>query len=128
MSELNLAPYWERVETRFRAISVALAEGDPATLSAEAAALQQLAVDLQAFLNSGGTLARMSPALLTRMQELLALMPALRDALYRRSAYVDQALKTVVPAVATEATYGSGGSGKYGAVAKQSGSMKPIAA
>ena len=127
MSELNLAPYWERVETRFRAISAALAEGDPATLSAEAAALQQLAVDLQAFLNSGGTLARISPALLTRMQELLALMPALRDALYRRSAYVDQALKTVVPAAA-EATYGNAGATKYGAIPKQSGTLKTISA
>lgn len=127
MSELVLDPYWERVETRFRAISVALSEGNPENLSAEAAALQQLAVDLQAFLNSGGTLARMSPALLKRMQELLALMPVLRDALYRRSAYVDQALKTLVP-VAAEATYDNGGAAKYGVIPKQSGSLKTVAA
>lgn len=127
MSELALDPYWERVETRFRAISVALAEGNPGSLNEEAAALQQLAVDLQAFLNSGGTLARMSPALLKRMQELLALMPVLRDALYRRSAYVDQALKTLVPAAA-EATYDNGGTAKYGLIPKQSGSLKTVAA
>ena len=127
MSELAVDPYWERVEARFRAISAALAEGNPVTLSEEAEALQQLAVDLQAFLNSGGTLARMSPALLQRMQELIALMPALRDALYRRSAYVDQALKTLVP-VAAEATYGSGSTAKYGAIPKQSGSLKTVAA
>ena len=127
MSELALEPYWERVETRFRAISAALAEGNPVALNDEAAALQQLAVDLQAFLNSGGTLARMSPALMQRMQELLALMPVLRDALYRRSAYVDQAVKTLLPNVA-EATYGSGVSVKYGAIPKQSGSLKTIAA
>lgn len=127
MSELVLDPYWERVETRFRAISVALSEGNPASLHEEASALQQLAVDLQAFLNSGGTVARMSPALLQRMQELLALMPVLRDALYRRSAYVDQALKTLVP-VAAEATYDSGSTAKYGAIPKQSGALKTIAA
>ena len=127
MSELALDPYWERVETRFRAISAALSEGNPASLNEEAAALQQLAVDLQAFLNSGGTLARISPGLLKRMQELLALMPVLRDALYRRSAYVDQALSTLVP-VAAEATYGNGGAAKYGVLPKQSGSLKTVAA
>jgi hypothetical protein len=127
MSELVLDPYWARVEARFRAISVALSEGNPESLNEEAAALQQLAVDLQAFLNSGGTLARMSPALLQRMQELLALMPVLRDALYRRSAYVDQALATLVP-VAAEATYGSGGNAKYGVIPKQSGTLKTVAA
>ena len=127
MSELALDSYWERVETRFRAISVALSEGKPESLNEEAAALQQLAVDLQAFLNNGGTLARMSPALLKRMQELLALMPVLRDALYRRSAHADQALATLVP-VAAQATYGNGDNAKYGVIPKQSGTLKTVAA
>lgn len=128
MSELTLNPYWERVESRFRGISAALAQGDSAALTEHASALQQLAVDLQHFLNSGGAIAPIDKDLRKRMREFEALMPALRDALYRRSAYIDQALQTLVPVMA-ESTYAAAGGAKvYGAVAKSSGSLKTVAA
>ena len=131
MSEFSLEHYWERVERHFQHASSALAEGNSQALSEHSATLQQLAVDLAGYLNCGGAVAPVTPALRQRMVQLANLMPALRDTLHRRAAYADLALQTLVPA-APEATYGGdrarGGAAVYGTIQKQSGSLRTVAA
>ena len=131
MSDFSLDLYWERVESQFQRASVALADGNSQALSEHSASLQQLAVDLLDYLNRGGAVAPVTPALRQRMVQLATLMPALRDALYRRTAYADLALQTLVPA-APEATYGGDrarpGAAVYGTIPRQSGSLRTVAA
>lgn len=131
MSEFSLEQYWERVESHFQHASLALAGGNSQALSEHSAGLQQLAVDLMDYLNRGGAVAPVTPALRQRMVELSTLMPALRDTLHRRTAYADLALQTLVP-VAPHATYGGDrarpGAAVYGTIPRQSGSLKTVAA
>jgi hypothetical protein len=66
-----------------------------------------------------------SPAISAKIGQLAQRMIALRENLLRRSAYVDRALKVVLPAVA-ESTYHP--TGPYGAGPRSSGAMTVVSA
>ena len=112
----------DRVEQQFNAVSVALLEGDPSALEIATAELQQLAVaclDMRKAAPIPHTVNR-------RLDEISEGLVVLRDNLMRRSAYVDHAVRVLVPAM-EQTTYATG-TRPYGAGPKQSGRLAGTAA
>jgi hypothetical protein len=126
MSQQTLVGLLNLVEQQFNEVSVVLASGDPHALQQGCESLQQLAVQLMQLLDRRDFAHQRTPAVGLRMQSLAQGIAVVRAQLLRRSAVVDQALAVVVPTQA-QATYGKASS-PYGAVARQSGAFKVLAA
>lgn len=129
MSHSSLEQQLDRVELQFNAVSSALIGGDPEAVQAASAMLQQLAVRFVQMVDEMGrdragsvAVASLSP----RIQALAAGMPALRENLLRRSAYVERALQLVVPA--TQKTTYAAHTGPYGSGARRSGAFNVFSA
>lgn len=132
MTDFSLENYWERVEQLLQQVSTALATGDAESLVEHSAGLQQLSVDLMGFLDSSASAGLSAAEVREHIEDLSARMPALRDALHRRNAYVDQALQTLVPTASSAATYAAEGSktgaGVYGTIPRKSGTFGAVTA
>jgi hypothetical protein len=126
MSNQSLSQVLDLVEQQFNEVSVIVAQGQPDSLPATAATLQQLTVELLRLVEASRAVDR--PAtLLQRVKVLFESMSVLRTTLMRRMAMVDQSLKIIVPG-APDATYAEGGTGTYGSVPRGSGAFKVVAA
>ena len=101
----------------------ALLDGNAPALHASSAALQSCAVECRQLLSSLPPQAWTGR--LARLQALAQAMPPLQGGLLRCSAYVEQALKTVLPTPA-QSTYV--GKSVYGNALRQSGEFKVFAA
>ena len=135
------------VEQQFNQVAAHLAAGDALALQSASGMLQDLSVELARLLTNVGP-ATASPAnsktsksfqaapkntsqlyekaVRQRVRVLAASMQSLRDNLSRQAAFNQQALAVLVP-TPTKSTY-SGGSSVYGAVARQAGVHKYLAA
>jgi hypothetical protein len=96
------------------------------TRAQASAALQALAVEMAELLTTLPRLRAAPTAQLLRIRALSDGMGVLRDNLARRAAYVNQALKVVVP-TPVKSTYGHSSS-PFGGVVQQSGQFKVLAA
>ena len=122
----SLQNHIDLVEQKFNEVSVVLASGDAQGLAQASAALQVLAVQMAELLTPLPRLRAAPPAQLLRIRALSDGMVVLRDNLARQAAYVNQALKVVVPTPA-KSTYGHTSS-PFGGVVQQSGQFKVLAA
>ena len=122
----SLQNHLDLVEQKFNEVSVVLASGDADGLAEASAALQALAIEMAELLTPLPRLRAAPAAQLLRIRALSDGMVVLRDNLARRAAYVNQALKVVVPTQA-KSTYGNT-SGPFGGVVQQSGQFKVLAA
>ena len=116
------------VEQQFNQVAAFLAGGDAPQLQTAAATLHALSLDLARLLQTPqqNLPAAQRNALRQRLQALARRLPMLRDGLSRQAAHAERALQVVVP-TAPKSTY-SGGSSVYGAVARQSGAFRVLAA
>ena len=115
------------VEQQFNQVAALLASGDAPHLETASQALQALSVELARLLQAPPNASLASKkALRQRVVALASGLQMLRDNLSRQAAYTQQALQVVVPTPA-KSTYG-GGSSVYGAVARQVGVHKYLAA
>lgn len=122
MSPSVLDQQLDQLEYACNAASLALSEGDPAAVQAASSTLQHLAVEVLHLVNSAGRSTQSPELAILRIRALSNALPALRENLLRRAAYVDQALALVIPST-QKATYAKSG-GIYGAAAPQSGTFK----
>jgi hypothetical protein len=122
----SLENHLDLVEQKFNEVAVVLASGDAQGLAQASAALQALAVEMAELLTPLPRLRAAPAAQLLRIRALSDGMVVLRDNLARRAAYVNQALKVVVPTPA-KSTYGHSSS-PFGGVVQQSGQFKVLAA
>lgn len=122
MSPSVLEQQLDQLESACNAASLALSEGDPAAVQAASSTLQQLAVDVLQLLSSANRPTQNLESAILRIRALSNALPALRENLLRRSAYVDQALALVIPSM-QKTTYAKSG-GIYGAAAPQSGAFR----
>jgi len=114
------------VEQQFHQVAAFLAAGDAPQLQQAASALQALSQELQRALQTQGPAQRAQPGQRQRVQNLARGLQMLRDNLSRQAAINQQALKVVMPTAAA-ATYG-GSTPVYGAVVRQSGAFRVLAA
>lgn len=121
----SLETHLDLVEQKFNEVAVVLASGDARALAQASAALQALAVEMAELLTPLLRLHAAPTAQLLRIRALSDGMGVLRDNLARRAAYVNQALKVVVP-TPVKSTYGH--SSPFGGVVQQSGQFKVLAA
>jgi hypothetical protein len=125
MSEFSFSDQLTRIEQQFNEISAILLDGNPHALESASSEFQQLSVVLIQMLNRIDRNTLKQAAITQRLKHLTEGVSVLRANLLRRSALVDQALKIVVP-VDASSTYSEGG--PYGAVARQTGAFKYLAA
>ena len=121
-----LENHLDLVEQKFNEVAVVLASGDAQALAQASAALQALAVEMAELLTPLPRLRAAPTSQLLRIRALSDGMGVLRDNLARRAAYVNQALKVVVP-TPVKSTYGNSTS-PFGGVVQQSGQFKVLAA
>lgn len=122
----TLQSHLDLVEQQFNEVASILASDDVSHMAQASAALQALAVELVQLIGPAERL-RTAPATdIERIKALSTGMSLLRDNLSRRAAYVNQALKIVVPTPA-KSTYSNAGS-PFGGVIQQSGQFKVLAA
>lgn len=98
--------------------------GDATALTQASEALQNTAVGLVQMMHSARS-ARLSPEVSRKIGQLAQQLIALRENLLRRLAFVDRALKVVLPNV-SDSTYQP--TGPYGAGPRSSGTMSVISA
>jgi hypothetical protein len=136
LSLSSLENHLDLVEQQFNEVSVALIHGNTADLEQCSSRLQQCSVEFFQILNVSGRQALSNPALAQRVKAIGESMPSLRETLYRRSAFVEQALQLVVPrekestyaADPSQSAHGTYGSAGYGHGPRQSGAFKVVAA
>jgi hypothetical protein len=122
----TLQSHLDLVEQQFNEVAAILASDNTDRMASASAALQALAVELVQLIGPAERL-RTAPAVdIERIKALATGMSLLRDNLSRRTAYVNQALKIVVP-TAAKSTYSNAGS-PFSAVIQQSGQFKVLAA
>jgi hypothetical protein len=126
MSLFSLENHLDLVEQQFNEVSVVLVSGDPGAIQQACEVLQNLSVQLMQLLERRDFAHQLTKPLALRMQSVAQGIAVLRAQLIRRSAVVDQALAVVVP-TESQATYGKASS-PYGAVTRQSGAFKVLAA
>jgi hypothetical protein len=126
MSQKSLSEFLDLVEQKFNEVSVFIASGEPEQLSAQCHVLQQLSVELMETLTRREFSSQRTPKVHLRLVSLAHGISQARAQMLRRAAYVDQALAIVVPTESLS-TYGKSSS-PYGAVARQSGAFKVLAA
>lgn len=122
MSPSVLEQHLDKLESACNTATLALSEGDSAAVQTASATLQQLAVDVLQLLSSAGRSTQNPESAIMRIRALSNALPALRENLLRRAAYVDQALALVIPST-QKTTYAKSG-GMYGGAAPQSGAFK----
>lgn len=124
-----LAAQLDLVEQQFSQVAAFLARGDATALQGASATLQSHSAELSRLLQAK-TPNAVSPAirraLRLRLRTLAAGLQSVRDNLSRQAAFNQQALSVVLPTPA-KSTY-AGGSPVYGAVARQVGVHKFLAA
>ena len=126
MSQQSLIGLLDLVEQQFNEVSLLLVQGSPQTFVQGCESLQQLSVQLMQLLERRDFAHQRTKAVALRIQALAKGIVVLRAQLMRRAAFVDQALAVVVP-TESKATYGNASS-PYGAVTRQSGAFKVLAA
>ena len=107
------------------AVSQALLRAEPDAIEAAARDLQQASRRLSGVLQGRFGKAAQSPGFTQRLGKLVQGMAMQREALLRRSAVVERALHSIVPATRAP-TYG--GAAPYGYNARQSGAFKLLSA
>jgi len=125
MSNISLDAQLDLIEQQFNEVSTALQDGNAQAVQSAAARLQQLAVDFTLIVEKMGRGRWATPQRALRIKGLAHTLPALRENLLRRSAYVDRALEMIIPA--TKKTTYAGGSA-YGDAMRQSGAFKFLSA
>jgi len=113
-------------ETRSRAVSQALLTGEPDQLAVHSADLQQVVQVLSNSLQQAQVRAGLDSRARQRLRRLGQDLVQQREACLRRSAVVDRALQSLMPA-SQSATYG-GGATPYGQQARRTGAFKLFAA
>jgi hypothetical protein len=126
MSQPSLLNILDLVELQFNEVSVVLMDENPEQLALACAAMQRLSVDFMQMLVQRGRGVDLPSSVTLRLQTLAQGIVVLRANLLRCAALVEQSLKVVVPTVA-DATYGQASS-PYGAIARQTGAFKVLAA
>jgi hypothetical protein len=114
------------VEQQFNEVAAILAADDAGNMASASEALQSLAVELVQLIGPATHLRAAPAADIERIKALSTGMRLLCDNLSRRAAYVNQALKIVVPTPA-KSTYSSPRS-PFGGVIQQSGEFNVLAA
>ena len=114
------------VERKFNEVAAILAVDDTHNMAPASAALQSLAVELVQLIGPAARLRAAPDADIERIKALSAGTGLLFDNLSRRAAYVNQALKIVVP-TPVKSTYSSARS-PFGGVIQQSGQFNVLAA
>lgn len=117
------------VEQQFHQVAAFLAQADAPSVQTASTALQQLTLEFSRLLQAANA-SRVGPAarkaLRQRLLPLASGLQMLRDNLSRQAALNQMALNVLVP-TPVKSTY-SGGSPVYGAVARQGGVQKFLAA
>jgi len=122
----SLQSHLDLVEQQFNEVASILASDNTEQMAAASAALQALAVELVQLIGPTERLRTAPAAEIERIKALSSGLSLLRDNLSRRAAYVNQALKIVVPTPA-KSTYSSASS-PFASVTQQSGQFKVLAA
>jgi hypothetical protein len=126
MTILSWDKQLDLVEQQFSEVSVLLVSGESTDLVQSSTLLQKMAVEL---LHSShglvATDAQQFHRRAARIQGLARSLPVLREGLIRKLAYVESALKVVMPS-APSGTYAD--RGPYGNTVRQSGSFKVLSA
>ena len=119
-----------KVEICFNDVSAALVSGEPIALEAASAALRQAAIDFSGLFDGLADQDRNNPGLVARLAKIGSGLAAQRESLIRRTALVDLALNTLVPATRTGTYSKSAGpnNGSYGSPVKQTGAFKVLSA
>ncbi len=115
----------DHVESQFNELSSVVLRGQADAVQVASARLQELAVEMLQMAQKLPAQALREGQRGQRLRVLAQSIPALRMAVHRHSAIVDQALQTVLP-TAKPATYVT--KGPYGGVLRQSGEFKVLAA
>ena len=126
MSTISLEQLLGRIESKFSAVSLALVAGDPIAVQDSSTSLQELTVQFVQVLDELGRYGGVNAQLTARVKALAKALPALRENLLRRAAYVDQALALVIPS--TQKTTYSNSHAQYGSALRQSGSLRGLSA
>lgn len=113
-------------EERSQRLSAALLAGAPDQTAVLSSDLHQVVQALNASLQTGAARASLDPRSRQRLRRLGQEMAQQREACLRRSAVVDRALQSLMPA-SQSATYG-GGATPYGQQARRTGAFKLFAA
>ena len=114
------------VELCFSEVSEALVSGEPLALEVCSAAMRQAAIDISNVMQGLSPDERQDKTLKLRLMKIAEGMATVKDGLFRRTALVEMALKTVVP-TAQDSTYAKT-SGPYGSLGRQTGAFKYLAA
>jgi hypothetical protein len=122
----TLQSHLDLVEQQFNEVASILAADDTRHMASASSALQALAVGLAQLIGPAARLRTAPEADIERVKALSKGMSLLCDTLSRRAAYVNQALRIVVPTPA-KSTYSSPRS-PFGGVIQQSGQFKVLAA
>jgi hypothetical protein len=125
MTKQSLMNQLDLVEQQFNEVFAVVADGNPELIEAATAGLQRLSVDFVQLLDAPGARAAAGGDMAVRIKALAEGLAVLRSQLLRRAAYVEQALKIVVP-TDPGSTY-AGGS-PYGTVQRQTGAFRVLAA
>ena len=117
------------VERQFNEVALLLASGDAVGLAQSSLALKELMLELAQLAplaNGASSATGAKKAIRLRLKNLGAGVQVLRENLSRRAAFVDHAVRVLVPTPAPS-TY-SVGSTVYGTAMQQSGAFKVLAA
>ena len=125
MSVITLDYQLDLLELQFTEVASALVDGNPDAVQSAGARLQQLAVGLVQMADEVGRNRLTAPLRAQRIKALAKRLPALRENLLRRAAYVDRALEVVVP-TPPRSTYV--GRNTYGSAMRQSGAFNVLSA
>ncbi len=109
----------DKVQQQIGVVRSALLGDDPAQLESSSQRLQLLVAELHRMHEQLAKMGHSPKKLTLRMKELSASLTLLREGMLRKSAYVDQALKVLLPEN-PDATYAPK-SGPYGSGLRKSG-------
>jgi flagellar hook-associated protein FlgK len=116
----------DQVEQQLNEAADLLVSNDAQGLANAGSAIQALSVELMQTLRSHTDAQATSPTVLNRIQHLASGLNALRENLSRRAAYVDQALRVVLPSP-PDLTY-TGAAKPFGAVSAPAGTRNVLSA
>ena len=114
------------VERQFDEVALLLIAGDAVSLEVASVTLKDLALELSRLVPKNARAKGPGKALCLRLRTLAFRGQVLRENLARRAAFVEHAVRVLVP-TAPKSTY-SGGSTVYGRAIQQSGMFKVLAA
>ena len=126
MLHISIDDQLDLLEERLIALARTLVEGNPDAFQSASASLQLLSVELVHMLKSGGRGQFGGSGRAHRIRAMAGGLAAIRENLFRQSAYVDRALEVLVPATRQKSTYP--GSRTYGGPVRQSGAFSVLSA